>query len=507
MSSFKSRLEEVINYTADLPRTYLTVSDIDNIITQNYLDKIQADREIEKVYLAGSLQQGFIYHFLNQGDVDDAYLVQMIWEYRNKLDTKLLKRSWQLAQRKYPSLRLRLKWDEELLQIIDKEGILDWRYIDLSNIKDITEQGLQIKRIQEEDRKERYNLEEGNLFRIYIIKHKNDLYTCIFSNHHAILDGWSSPILLEYVHKTYIALSKGETIDTNIDQSYLDTQKYIQETQGKNESYWKERITKIGDYLDLGTLLSSEVAGRTLEQYKHIIEPKSKTLTIKNDLYKSLKSLSKEEGVTLNAVLQYVWHRVLVLYGSNNDKNITTVVGTTVSGRELSIDNIESSVGLYINTLPLVVEHDDQSTSVLDAIRKVQEDITEINIRSSINLSKLQKDGRRLFDTLFVFENYPNPISQKGDDDSSHIELKIEFKGGIEKLDYPIAVIAYEGKEELIFTLQYAGELFAEKVIERIVGIVNTILKQIGTILQDRKLKIKDLRYLSKEDEELVLRK
>jgi len=57
------------------------------------------------------------------------------------------------------SLRLRLKWDEELVQVIDKEGSLDWRYIDLSKIKSLKKQEIQLQQLQERDREERYNLE------------------------------------------------------------------------------------------------------------------------------------------------------------------------------------------------------------------------------------------------------------------------------------------------------------------------------------------------------------
>ena len=196
--TFKEKLEEVINHTSTLERSYLTVSDVDNIIKEDYLHRIQDRREIEKVYLANSLQQGFIYHHLKQGDVDDAYLVQIIWQYNNNLNLNLLKKAWQYAQNKYLTLRLRLHWEEELIQIIDKKGNLDWRYIDLTKIKDTKKQNLEIKKIQKNDRKIKYDLEKGNLFRVYIIKQRDNLYTCIFSNHHAILDGWSMPILLKY---------------------------------------------------------------------------------------------------------------------------------------------------------------------------------------------------------------------------------------------------------------------------------------------------------------------
>ena len=38
------------------------------------------------------------------------------------------------------------------------------------------------------------------------IKKTSNTFACIFSNHHIILDGWSSKILLNYVHDIYLNL-------------------------------------------------------------------------------------------------------------------------------------------------------------------------------------------------------------------------------------------------------------------------------------------------------------
>lgn len=64
---FKQKLEEVISHTVNQKRSYLTASDIDNIISQAHLDRLQEVREIANIYKANSLQQGFIYHALHQG--------------------------------------------------------------------------------------------------------------------------------------------------------------------------------------------------------------------------------------------------------------------------------------------------------------------------------------------------------------------------------------------------------------------------------------------------------
>src|SRR5439155_8333880 len=134
--------------------------------------------------------------------------------------------------------------------------------------------------------------------------------------------------------------------------------------------------------------------------------------------------------ITINALLQYSWHKLLSVYGNSR----TTVVGTTVSGRNLPIDDIETSVGLYINTLPLIIVHDSDD-HILVQLKAVQDKINELNSHSTISLAKLQSSGRRLFNSLFVYENYP---VLQGKVDSI---IKLNAVRGIEELDYQLPVI------------------------------------------------------------------
>ena len=60
-----------------------------------------------------------------------------------------------------------------------------------------------------------------------------------------------------------------------------------------------------------------------ISEYRHITDPKEQTLIIKDDLYSSLKRISQVEAVTVNAILQYVWHKILNIYGNSYQ----TVVG------------------------------------------------------------------------------------------------------------------------------------------------------------------------------------
>jgi amino acid adenylation domain-containing protein/non-ribosomal peptide synthase protein (TIGR01720 family) len=469
---FKEKLEFIIRYTAAKTKNFLTISDIDYIISPYYLDKLQEKREIEQVFLANSLQQGFIYHTINQGQIDDAYIVQMIWKYNSKIDIHKLKEAWTFAQKKFSTLRVRFGWEEQLIQIIDKDGFLDWRYSDLSSERDDLLQASKIKELQEKDRLEYYNLGEGNLFRVYVVKQNEDQFTCLFSSHHSILDGWSISILIQYIHETYIRLLENQVINLKRDHYYEIVQGYLQKHKEDNRLFWNNYISQIEEKDDLSWLLSNN---RPIYDhsngYKHIKNVVEQSFIIENDFLNSIKNLSKKEGITLGAIIQFVWHKTLNIF--NNSKQ--TVIGTTVSGRNLPVSNIEDAVGLLINTLPLIVDHTKLITkTILEAIKSLQENINEISTKTEVDLATLQNNGQRLFDTLFIFENFPNPCTGSYND-----RLKIYFQDSIEKLDYPIAAILFESNGLLTFKLKYAGELYSNEVIKHLLLTFQKILQEV----------------------------
>ena len=481
--SFKKNLILLIEYLASEKRTYLTVSDTGFIISQDYLDHIQHKREIDGVYHVNSLQEGFIYHATTQGEIDDAYRVHLVWDYFNVLDVDKLKKAWMYAQQKFETLRLRFAWQEELVQIIDKEGILDWGYENISSLSE-SDRKKYLDNFIEENRKLSFDLQKGLMFRIRLIKQDDKHYSCMLSNHHAILDGWSGVILLNYVHETYVKLINNRNVDIIPDRSYSIGQKYLQEHRLENVEYWRTQVDKLEQQEDLSTLLKPELKSQViLSDYKHIKHPKEKNILVNRDIYHKIKAFCNDNGFTVNAFFHYCWHRQLSLYGASE----TTVVGTTVSGRNISVDGIEQSVGLYINTLPIIVNHESQS--VVRKIQDVQNQINEANSYSDISLALLQKEGKRLFNTLFVFENYPMP--KNGEVEKV---LDVKFAKFIEKLDYPIGVAVYESNEEISLSLKYASELFDEEMIDQLLDGINFSIEE---ILKKPQAETCQLRHLS----------
>jgi N-(5-amino-5-carboxypentanoyl)-L-cysteinyl-D-valine synthase len=456
------------------------------------LDEVTAAQPVR--LLAGGLQQGLMYHALKSSSEDDAYVMQSVYRYRRPINPELLKQAWMYAQRKYPSLRLRFEWEADATQIVEPLGApLNWQLIDLSDVADAELQEARIRGLQERERTQPYKLAAGGLFRLVLIRHRDDLFSFILSYHHIILDGWSLPVLLDNVHRMYLLLTQIDAFDPVVDTAYVAAQRYAEAHRGDHVGYWMGQIERITERGDFGGLLNQN--GRykiSLSSYDQVMEHRTKRLSIDSRRIGAIKTECARHQLTLHSVLQFVWHKMLYAIGASP----ITVVGAVISGRNLPIDGIEESVGLFINTLPLIVDHDSQrEKTVADAIADIQDAVNRMNSRSVVELGRLQSGEakRRLFDTLLVLENYPRLLSD--DEARQHDELlRFERIYDSDKVDYPIAVVAREEEGGLTINLWYAGELFDEPAMETIIDTVQTLFDQVA---ENFSQVVRNLEYIS----------
>ncbi|HEY8371301.1 MAG TPA: amino acid adenylation domain-containing protein [Pseudonocardiaceae bacterium] len=467
--AFEASLTDLVRRTAGGSRTYLTSSDVDGVLPQEHLDRLQADREVEDVLTATGLQQGLVAHALRQGDVDDAYRVQAVWDYRAEIDPELLRRAWAHAQEGLASLRTSFDWQYELVQVVARHAPLHWRFVDLSGYTDPQQQERAFDELLRQDRETPYDMGQPGLFRVYLVKRGERHYTCLLNTHHAILDGWSSPLLLAVVHTAYLQLRDGEPL-TPVADTHAACQRFLQRHAHDHDAFWRDYVRRAEESCDLTGLLRVERRNVDLATYRHVEVQGRRTLVLDAELLAQLRELCGGAGVTLNAVLQYAWHRLLATYGNC----ATTVVGTVLSGRDLPVEGIETAVGLYLSTVPLIMNHTRGTGVVLDEIRRLQQDIHEINSRSTVDLAALQSAGRRLFDSLFIYENYPAVT------DSVHErELHPEFRFRHQKRDYPLVVTVTEQGDEVVLGLDFAEDLIHPATAERLLSGVDSVLKQL----------------------------
>ncbi|ESP92186.1 non-ribosomal peptide synthetase [Pseudoalteromonas luteoviolacea] len=421
-------------------------------------------RRIESVSPANSLQQGFIYHHLNQPD-DDAYRVQMMLDYQEPLNVPLYQKAWELTSLRFPALRTFFNWDETLLQIVSPKASIDsnsFYYEDISALGE-AERGAKIDALQQAERAKGFDLSKPGLIRISLIKQADDLYTLLKTEHHSISDGWSAPLLLRSVHEYYEQLLGGTIPTVEVETAYLATQQYYQQNQAQTQQYWLEKKLQFEGANDISGMLSAPL---DLTKPMQVTEPDTQQLMISGAEFHRLKSMCQNAGVTLNVALQFCWHKLIQVYAGDEQ----TTVGTVVSGRNLPVDGIDHSVGLFINTLPLQVFWP-QDASCAQIMTDIQLSIASLNSASSVALAELQPQGERLFHTLFTFENYP--INHQGD------TRKWQLKKVVEKIDYPLSIVATEQGDTLDIAINYSANWLDTDKATKLVTQLKVLLEQL----------------------------
>ena len=302
------------------------------------------------------------------------------------------------------------------------------------------------------------------MLRLHILKQSIDFYTIIKTEHHSISDGWSGPILLTSLHQYYQVLTASGRITVKEDTAYLEAQKYISNNKDTIAAYWDKTLAEVDTANDINALLSEPID----VSYKQVEQPASTSLKIEGKVYDKVKSFSRQEGITINVIVQFIWHKLLQVYSSNT----RSIVGITVSGRNLPIEGIDKSVGMYINTLPLVINWDNDKT-IHAQLHQIQKHISALNSHSFADLAKLQTEGQRLFHSLLIFENYPIPTNNGKD------PLKISTRDYFEGVDYPLSIIANEQSGTLTIKFQYDAKHLTKDKANYHIETLNNILHQV----------------------------
>jgi non-ribosomal peptide synthetase component F len=146
--------------------------------------------------------------------------------------------------------------------------------------------------------------------------------------------------------------------------------------------------------------------------------------------------------------------------------------GTAVSGRPADVVGADSMVGLLLNTVP-VRAHVTAATSVADLLDQLQSVRNDTLEHDHLALNEIHRvtGHDQLFDTLFVYENYPI--------DSAALlgvrELAITEFSNREYNHYPLSVQAVPG-HELGLRVEFDTAVFDAAGIERLVARLRRVL-------------------------------
>ncbi|MBB5915118.1 amino acid adenylation domain-containing protein/non-ribosomal peptide synthase protein (TIGR01720 family) [Nocardia transvalensis] len=434
-------------------------------VSQARIDDWERDHPaLSDVWPLSPLQQGLLFHARYDTDTADDYTVQTRLSLAGRVDAARLRQAAQSVVDRHDNLRVAFtETADGPYQLVSESAEIAWQYLDLATTGDSARE---LERVIAVDARTRFDLGRAPLVRFALVRTAAESYTLLITNHHLVLDGWSTPLLIQELLAGYVALVTGGTPDRTAPPSYREFLGWLAEQDdAASLAAWTDSLSGI----DTPTRAVPTLAG--------IASAESGTVAVDfpaEDLAR-LEATARDAGATVNTAVQAAWALVLAMLTGRTD----VVFGGTVSGRPPQLPGIEQMVGLFINTVPVRVRLD-PAERVTDLLARVQAEQARLLDHQHVGLAAIhQAVGLpELFDTLTVFESYPldrDTLSRAPDIGG----MRILDVTGTDATPYPLNLMVIPQRDGLRISIEYLadhlGAAAAQRLLDRFVLLLGQI--------------------------------
>ncbi|MFY2561712.1 amino acid adenylation domain-containing protein [Corallococcus terminator] len=385
---------DVHRYTpTDFPLARLEQAELDRLLPSG--------TAVEDLYPLSPLQQGMLFH-TRMAPASGVYVTQLTWTFGGTVDLGALRRTWDVVVARQPMLRTAFLTEgmEEPLQQVHARAELPWSELDWRGVPE-AEHPSRFQSLLDEDRARGFDLRTPPLMRLTVVRLDERTHHVLWTFHHLVLDGWSLGLLFQELFTTYASVRVGRKPPARSDApAFREHIAWLQQQPLEAaEAFWREALKGFTAPTPLPGALPKST-GAALQR-KHLRVHLGARATT------SLQAFVRQHQLTLNAVVQAAW--ALVLSRLTGEQDI--LFGATGSGRSTVLPGIDRALGLFINTLPIRIQVDDQAP-VLSWLKRLQEQQLELRQYEHTPLVRVQgwsdvARGTPLFESLFILENYP----------------------------------------------------------------------------------------------------
>jgi len=423
---------------------------------------------IEAIYPLSPMQEGMLFHSLAVASSTDYY-EQYTCTYKGVFNSSNYRRAWQAVVDHNPILRSLVIWErkDRPLQVVRKQVELEWLELDWSDV-DKSLFNNKFETLLLEFREKGFNLKKAPLMNMVLIKLAEDEYKFIWNFHHLLLDGWSGPLVCNQVFTLYKSYNNGNTIQLKPTAPYRNYIAWLKDQDmQKVEKFWKKTLQGFSSPTNIG--VGQDYVGSDVVPYYEKL-----SVNLSEQAASRLNELSRQHQMTLNTIVQGAWAYLLSCYSGESD----VVFGSTVSGRPAELPGVEEMVGLFINTLPVRIKINSDVT-VFEWLKECQNEQLESKDYEHSPLVEIQRWSevprkQALFESILIFENYPNI-----DSDENELGFSIESVHVREQTNYPLT-IGVEPDNDFLINCIFDCTRFNGNIISRLLEHFKVILQNIA---------------------------
>jgi amino acid adenylation domain-containing protein len=434
--------------------------------------------------------------FLDQYEPDNIlYNIAAAIRLKGALNVRALERSLNEILRRHEALRTTFSIvDDRPVQVINEVWDFSLPVIDLRESSP-EEKEETAARFAAEEAREPFNLAEGPLLRIKLLRLAEDDQVLLLTMHHIISDGWSIKVLIREMGALYEAYMNGrDAALPELPIQYPDFAVWQREwLQGERLeeqlSYWRAQLAGAPPLLELPT-------DRPRPTFK-TFHGANVTLSFSKSLSEEITQLGRREGTTLFMTLLSAFYVLLHRYTNQED----ILVGTPIANRNRA--ETESLIGFFVNTLVLRARFSDAMT-FRELLGQVRETALEAYTHQDLPFEKLVEELQPeralshspLFQVAFHLQNVLTERLNLSDLSMSQLEIETQTA----KFDLLLSMT--ESKAGLVGKFNYNTDLFDAATITRMAEHFERLLE---AAVSNPDEQISQLRMLSEAEQDRVL--
>ncbi|GLH79078.1 hypothetical protein SSBR45G_39870 [Bradyrhizobium sp. SSBR45G] len=433
-------------------------------LSQPEIDQIVAHvpggiANVQDIYALSPLQEGILFHHLLAADDDPYVLVaQMAFPDRDLLDRYLA--AVQTVIDRHDVLRTSIVWDG-----LSVPAQIVWRQASLDVIELVLDADEPVD-LRFESGSRRLDLTKAPLLRFVVAgdpRHGRVVLQVML--HHMIGDHST----LQAIHREVevILAGQGHTLPAPTPFRNLVARTRDAAGQEAQQRFFRAMLGDIDAPTAPFGLMAIRSDGEGVREAK---------LAIPASLDSTLRAQARRVGVSLASLCHLAWGQVLARSSGRRQ----VVFGTVLFGRMHAGTEVDRSLGLFINTLPVRLDLD--STSVEDSVRAAHARLAELTTHEHASLAMAQRCSTvappaPLFTAIL---NYRHSQKQETDAALGSPLQRVEWLGAEERTNYPVMLAVDDDGDALRLTAQTVAPVTAD----RICAMMEACLSQLASALE-----------------------
>ncbi len=341
----------------------------------------------------------------------DANYDETVLTLSGELDPDRFRSAWRALAGRHEVLRTSVEWAglPQPVQVVYREVPSAIRYLDWSALSEGRVER-RIALLLAEQRAKAPALSGTPPFRLTLIKTGPRQARLVWIDHHILLDGWSSSVLINELLDAYDSISRGAPAFAGA-QPPVPYGDYLRwagtRDAGQARTYWRGALEGFTAPTELPFDRPPSALAGASEDYAE------SDAELPPGLAAALRRLARERRTTLGSVLAAGW--ALFLRQFTRDSQVS--FGMALSGRPPELGEVSAMVGLYLTTLPLSVRIDAGSSigELVDSVTRQSWQLGEVSAAGSL-WDIYEWAGipvsRTLFHSVLVVQNFSRPADR-----------------------------------------------------------------------------------------------